>query len=382
MGLDLRLRYNKGDTLLHLSFRSVKAINFLCDNGAEVDAVNAKGQTPLILACHYARYYDINSLRSCKALILRGADPYLMDMTALKNYACEAEHFMVREPPDREQKKWIAKCVSILEETCATVREVVKPLRQELSSLRHTLSSILFSDKFSDVVFVCGSSGDRIHAHRNIVAACSEQLSALLQGQWAETTGGEREYVAEVSVEQPAAAVRTLLRFMYTCEVAEAALSDNILDVLDLVMRYEQRGLRGLEDAREKCALHALTLSNDSVVPLLEAAHMHDLSGLKQACLDCVASSPSLSASAQCAQLLKTHADLASELQQVVARRKEKDASPLLKKTRACDKSTPSPPLWPGVNVYPICRRVVGAYKRDPAWDEDGYKSETSDDSS
>ena len=55
---------------------------------------------------------------------------------------------------------------------------------------------------------------------------------------------------------------------------------------------------------------------------------MHDLSGLKQACLDCVASSPSLSASAQCAQLSKTHADLASELQQVVARRKEKTPAP------------------------------------------------------
>jgi hypothetical protein len=43
-----------------------------------------------------------------------------------------------------------------------------------------TYASLLFSERFSDVAFVCGvgDGGDRIHAHRNIASACSEQRPA------------------------------------------------------------------------------------------------------------------------------------------------------------------------------------------------------------
>ena len=151
-------------------------------------------------------------------------------------------------------------------------------------------SSLLFSERFSDVVFVCGggggAGGDRIHAHRCVVAACSEQLSALLQGQWAETTGGERERVAEVEMSQSGAAVRVLLRFMYTGEAEAAALDGNLQEVLELAALYEQADLKAACEERGLAGLQVKT-----VVPLLVTAHLHELGKLKQACIDLIKAS-------------------------------------------------------------------------------------------
>ena len=180
-----------------------------------------------------------------------------------------------------------------------------------------TNASLLFSERFSDVVFVCGGGGgggDRIHAHRCVVAACSEQLSALLQGQWAETTGGERERVAEVEMSQSGAAVRVLLRFMYTGEAEAAALDGNLQEVLELAALYEQADLKAACEERGLAGLQVKT-----VVPLLVAAHLHELGKLKQACIDFIkANMAAVTLSPSFMTLQNTHpallADLRSEL--------------------------------------------------------------------
>jgi len=167
----------------------------------------------------------------------------------------------------------------------ASKAATISALRSRVAVLERPVlatTSMLFSERFSDVVFVCGG-GDRIHAHRCVVAACSEQLSALLQGQWAETTGGERERVAEVEMSQSGAAVRVLLRFMYTGEAEAGALDANLHEVLELAALYEQADLKAACEERGLAGLQVKT-----VVPLLVAAHLHELGKLKQACIDLI----------------------------------------------------------------------------------------------
>lgn len=75
------------------------------------------------------------------------------------------------------------------------------------------LCSLLFSDRFSDVMFVAGAH--RFPAHRNIVTSKAPHMLEMLSGEpgrWRETAEGG----AEVSFTQSADAVACLLVFMYT----------------------------------------------------------------------------------------------------------------------------------------------------------------------
>jgi hypothetical protein len=116
--------------------------------------------------------------------------------------------------------------------------------------------------------------GERIPAHRNILAASSECLSALLKGQWAESASGV------VRMEQSATAVKALLRFLYTGEVDEAALVSDPGGVLELA------ALHGQDELVSACEQHALqSLTVRTVVTKLVAAHLHKLTALEAACI-------------------------------------------------------------------------------------------------
>jgi hypothetical protein len=149
-------------------------------------------------------------------------------------------------------------------------------LRKEVAMLRrpaHVNKSMLFSEDFSDVTFeVVG--GERIPAHKFILAASSECFSALLKGQWAESTSGV------VRMEQSATAVKALLRFLYTGEVDEAALVSDLGGVLELA------ALHGQDDLTAACEKHALqSLTVRTVIVKLVVAHLHKLTALKAACI-------------------------------------------------------------------------------------------------
>jgi hypothetical protein len=73
---------------------------------------------------------------------------------------------------------------------------------------------------------------------------------------------------------------------MYTGEAEAAALDANLQEVLELAALYEQADLKA---ACEERGLAGLQMK--SVVPLLVAAHLHDLGKLKQACVDLIKSS-------------------------------------------------------------------------------------------
>lgn len=70
-GCDLNVKYENGMTALHMAAlpgASPEITAVLIDNGADVDAKNVVGETPLITAARN------NSLKTAKVLIEKGAD--------------------------------------------------------------------------------------------------------------------------------------------------------------------------------------------------------------------------------------------------------------------------------------------------------------------
>jgi len=67
-GANVDARIQSGDTALHFAAEfSPRMVEFLCDNGADAEALDADGKTPLQRAKHW--------VPSAKILIERGADP-------------------------------------------------------------------------------------------------------------------------------------------------------------------------------------------------------------------------------------------------------------------------------------------------------------------
>ena len=102
-------------------------------------------------------------------------------------------------------------------------------------------ASMLFSEQFLGVAFLC-PDGERIHAHRCIVAAFSPHMRAMLHGSWAENNANAGT-TPEVPMPQSIIAVRALLLFFYADEVDEATVQSQMSDGLHLAAQHEQPGL-------------------------------------------------------------------------------------------------------------------------------------------
>ena len=105
-------------------------------------------------------------------------------------------------------------------------------------------------------------------------------------------------------MEQSAAAVRVLLRFVYTGEVDEAGLSSPpvLSGVLDLSSRHL------LPELKAACERRLVgSLSKQSLADALVAAHLHDLAALKAACFELVKANPAVALSSSVIKLKKAH---------------------------------------------------------------------------
>ena len=204
----------------------------------------------------------------------------------------------------------------------ASLTKVIESKDQRIAVLERPVranASMLFSDKFADVVFVCGG-GERIPAHRFIVAACSESLDALLSNpQWLETAD-DRERVAEVPMEQSAAAVRVMLQFVYTGEVDEAELSSPpvLLGVLDLSSRHL------LPELKAACERRLVgSLSKQGLASALVSAYLHDLAALKAACVELIKANPGVTMTTSYNKLKTSHPAIWKQLRAALGESEE-----------------------------------------------------------
>ena len=279
---DVHQRSTAGwDALMYASIIGhIPVMEFLLSRGADMTARNNAGTTALGIAAFF------DKLPACKYLISRGSD--LMSKnnegeTALDIY-CEDEDIDDEEKKERFDELLAAfheakelKIASKDHEIASQAKEIASKDHQ-IAILKRPAESMLFSEDFSDLVFVAG--GERLPAHRIILASNSEHMGALLKGPWRENVDGQ---AVEVPMEQSAAAVRVLLRFVYTGEVDEAGLSSPpvLLGVLDLSSRHL------LPELKAACERRLVgSLSKQSLADALVAAYFYDLSDLKSACVE------------------------------------------------------------------------------------------------
>ena len=333
-GLVARVRESDGRTFLHQSCQgSISLTRGLLDRHADLHKRDRSGKDALMIAAIYERPLLIDLLISRGANInardsygwtalanavsqdslecgLRLISEHGADLDAKDNLGKDCIHLHIEYhgegavAKDNRKKLFDAYMNKLKRDRASQAQEISSQAARiaVLQRPARATASMLFSDKFADVVFVC-SGGERIPAHRNILAACSESLDALLSNpHWVETADA-RERVAEIVLEQSETAVRVMLRFVYTGEVDEAGLSSNQMGVLDLSSRHL---LPELKAECERCLVRSLTVA--TLPDFLIAAYLHNLAALKASCIDFIrANMPAVTLSTSFASLHVSH---------------------------------------------------------------------------
>ncbi|EDV44558.1 uncharacterized protein Dana_GF20424 [Drosophila ananassae] len=135
------------------------------------------------------------------------------------------------------------------------------------------MARLCMNERYSDVEFLV--EGQRLPAHRVVLAARSEYFRALLYGGMSETTQ------RQIPLEVPLDPFKVLLRYIYSGTLLLSTLDeDAVIDVLGMANQY---GFQDLEMAISKYLRQYLALNN--VCMILDAARLYNLEELTQVCL-------------------------------------------------------------------------------------------------
>lgn len=144
---------------------------------------------------------------------------------------------------------------------------------EHLSQLSDNLSSLCVNQEYSDVTLIV--EGQRLHAHKVILAARSEYFRALLYGGLKESSQSEIELT-----DAPLNAFKILLKYIYSGHMFLMTLrEDVILDTLGLAHQY---GFQELETAISDILHQILALRN--VCAILDTARLYGLNQLIKVC--------------------------------------------------------------------------------------------------
>jgi hypothetical protein len=144
-------------------------------------------------------------------------------------------------------------------------------------SVANTWKALLFSEKFSDVNFKC-QDGTTFYAHKNVMAAASPYFSAAFEGPW-----GEQHEDGLWETSNPPFIMEAVLSFIYTGEATSRVMEQQPDVMFAVVSEYSMPELRELCEA---CCSRSLSFNN--VKSMLQLAHLHGSSALKQSCFDFV----------------------------------------------------------------------------------------------
>lgn len=144
---------------------------------------------------------------------------------------------------------------------------------EHLNQLSDHLSSLCLSHEYSDVTFIV--EGQKLYAHKVILAARSEYFRALLYGGLKESNQDEI-----VLRDAPLKAFKILLKYIYTGHMFLMTLKEDIiLDTLGLAHQY---GFQDLEASISDILKQILKLKN--VCAILDTAHLYGLEKLVKVC--------------------------------------------------------------------------------------------------
>ncbi|XP_073944509.1 BTB (POZ) domain containing 9 isoform X2 [Choristoneura fumiferana] len=143
---------------------------------------------------------------------------------------------------------------------------------EHISHLSEHIGSLCLSSEYSDVTLIV--EGQRIPAHKVILAASSDYFRALLYG------GMREANQAEVELQAPLQAFKALLRYVYSGHMGLSLLrEDTVLDMLGLAHQFN---FQELEAAISDYLRQVLALRN--VCAVLDAARLYGLDALMDYC--------------------------------------------------------------------------------------------------
>nr|XP_034839915.1 BTB/POZ domain-containing protein 9 [Maniola hyperantus] len=143
---------------------------------------------------------------------------------------------------------------------------------EHISHLSEHIGSLCLSSEYSDVTLIV--EGQRIPAHKVILAASSDYFRALLYG------GMREANQAEVELQAPLQAFKALLRYVYSGHMGLSLLrEDTVLDMLGLAHQFN---FQELEVAISDYLRQVLALRN--VCAVLDAARLYGLDALMDYC--------------------------------------------------------------------------------------------------
>ncbi|XP_068911771.1 BTB/POZ domain-containing protein 9-like isoform X2 [Tenebrio molitor] len=132
--------------------------------------------------------------------------------------------------------------------------------------------SLYLNEKFSDVILVV--DGEKLHAHKAILAARSEYFEALLYD------GSQDLKQSELAIKDVSPqAFKQVLKFIYTGTITITSHLGLILEVLVFAHKYS---FKNLENSTIQKLKSVLNLKN--ICSIFNTANLYDLSDLKQAC--------------------------------------------------------------------------------------------------
>lgn len=195
----------------------------------------------------------------------------------------------------------------------------LQPIGIPAPGLSYDLATLVNDASTADVQFVCGSSAKIVYAHSTILVARSEFFRALLTGNLRESSSAEP--IPLPHVETPI--FLKCMEYIYTDSIDttkvptstdETSLSQGQPSPLSipvaLLVASEHFLLHRLKAIAEDWIMSEI--SEDTVVPVLLAAHQHNAASLKEVCLDFV--QDNLNECGRALDELKSEPDLLIEL--------------------------------------------------------------------
>ncbi|XP_060810795.1 BTB/POZ domain-containing protein 9 [Amyelois transitella] len=143
---------------------------------------------------------------------------------------------------------------------------------EHINHLSEKIGSLCLSSEYSDVTLIV--EGQRIPAHKVILAASSDYFRALLYG------GMREANQAEVELQAPLQAFKALLRYVYSGHMGLSLLREEC--VLDMLGLAHQFNFQQLEAAISDYLRQVLALRN--VCAVLDAARLYGLDALMDYC--------------------------------------------------------------------------------------------------
>jgi hypothetical protein len=145
-----------------------------------------------------------------------------------------------------------------------------------LKSVAETYKKMLFSEKFSDIKFIC-SNGVTLHAHRSVLAEASTYFDNMFQGPWRENKA------REIKPPHSSHIMKVVLTILYTGKIDFGLVDDDPLAFISVASEYD---VASLKVVAESCSVRSLNETN--IKRMLQAAHLYDCLGLKSACAEYV----------------------------------------------------------------------------------------------